>query len=132
MRNIVKLGRNIINIDFYIKDLTFEGFNLKIILEHNDGRVAVIDFGKEAIDYRFARELYRINHLASLSEHGDPWTVLLIKDSDYLKKISKEDSDIMLACNDDVNHYLIYDDDIVIDVIAGKDPDIYIKSGSKE
>ena len=132
MRDIIKLGKSIINKDFYIKDLTFEGFNLKIILEHGDGRLAVIDFGKEAIDYRFSMKLNRINHLISLGKYGDYWPVLLIKDSDYLKNISKDDSDIMLFVDKDLKHYIIYNDDYVIDVIAGKDPDIYIKSGPKK
>ena len=132
MRDIKKLGKSIINRDFYIKDLIDKDLNFKIILKHDDNKLAIIDFKKEVVDYRFSRKIYRKNYLASMNKYRDFWPVLLIKDSDYLKKISKEDSDVMLFVDKDICHYLIHDNDYVIDVIAGKDPDIYIKSGTKK
>ena len=126
MNELIKLGKSIIDKDYFILDLMNFDRNLKIILAHSTKPNVVIDFNKRYIDYRFSRELFRINHLAKIIHKGDGhWPVLLIKDSPYLKKINDEESDLLLTVFKDLKHYLIFDDDYLVDVIAGKDPEIY-------
>ena len=126
MNNFIKFGENVIDKDYYILDLMYLDCNLKIILAHYSKPKVILNFKQECVDYRFSRELFRINHLASIIHKSDEyWPVLLIKDSPYLKKINDEESDLLLTVFKDLKHYLIFDDDYLVDVIAGKDPEIY-------
>ena len=134
MNELIKLGRDVIDRDYYILDLMHIDWNLKIILGHVTKPPVVIDFKLECIDYRFSKELFRINHLSKISCKDDAfWPVLLIEDSSYLKKINDEESDLLLTVFEDLKHYLVFDGDYLVDVIAGKDPEIYFdKDNSKK
>lgn len=106
----------------------FNDFYLKIILEHSVKSRVVIDFKREAVDYRFSRALFRATHLYEIScKDENFWPVLLVENSSYLKKINDEEADFMLAVWSDLKHYLIFDGDYLVDVIAGKNPDIYFE-----
>ena len=132
MNKTIKLGEDILVRDYYIADLIIYDFYLKIILEHIKKPRVVIDFKREAIDYRFSKELFRITHLSKIScKDENYWPVLLVNNSSYLKKINDEESDLMLTIFDDLKHYLIFDGDYLVDVIAGKDPKIYFESELK-
>ncbi len=125
MSNVIYIGTDIIDKEYYIADLIFKKYNLEIILKHLNKKNAVVDFGLNAIDYRFSRELFRINDLI-FGDKFKYWPILRIDDSKYLKKLNDESSGVMLVVDEKLKHYIIYDDDFVIDVISSEDPTVFI------
>jgi hypothetical protein len=128
MNDIVRLGENIIDRDYGITSVLFDACRLTVKLEHVNKKVVIVDFGKHALDCRFSQEFFRINHIADLIEKGEFWPIRLINNSSYLDKINKEELDMMFTLFKNLKHYVIADDDFIIDIMATEDPKIYFES----
>ncbi len=129
MKNLIEIGKNILDKKNYFLDLIHKNGRLKIILGHMKKNKTILDFGKSYVDYRFSRELYRINDL-KLDGLTDYWPVVEILDSKYLKKINEESCGLIFSVDKNVRHFLIYDDDYVIDIISTDAPKIIFKNNN--
>jgi hypothetical protein len=119
-----KIGKGLIKKEYYIKDLIFQKYVLKIILQHEELVDMCVDFGLNVMDFRFSHELNRVNDFV-LDEKIEYWPVLHIKDSNYLKKLDQDSLNMILSVNEDLKHYVVFDDDFVIDILSSKEPKIY-------
>ena len=124
IKDVKQIGKGLIKKEYYIKDLIFQKYVLKIILQHEELADMCVDFGLNVVDFRFSHELNRVNDFV-LDEKIEYWPVLHIKDSNYLKKLDQDSLNIILSVNEDLKHYVVFDDDFVIDILSSKEPTIY-------
>ena len=108
------------------------GFKIAFYNNEDDSYEIVFDFGYAVQDYRVSDEGRRLDyHVSAKITH--PWILAEVKDSEYLEKIDKESSGILLAVDPDLKHYITGDQDYVIDIISKAEPKVYkLKSTYKK
>ena len=116
-----------------------EYFLSYVIKDHNGLKVAfckktdgtydiVFDFKHAVEDWRISKKGCCLdNHMTS--SLAEPWLLVEIKDSEYLKRIDKEVDGILTAANPNLKHYMIRDTGCWIDIISIAPPEVYKTKG---
>ena len=119
-----ELGK-LFSTDYFISYVITDekGFRIAFYHDVNDVYDIVFDFGYAVEDYRVSNEGRRFDH--HTDKTPERWLFIEVKDSEYLKKIDKESSGVLLSINPDLKHYIAGDVDYSIDIISRGEPKVY-------
>jgi len=117
----------ILNEDFFISSIITDekGFRLILYNSKNENFLPEI-----VVDFEFNVEDYRVSNEGRRPDHSNMecsrWPIIEVQDSDYLKKLDKESDGILLFINPNLKHYIMGDQDYVVDIISKKKPLVYL------
>ncbi len=118
---------DILNEDFFISSIITDNKGLRLILYNSKNEnfqpEIVVDFGFNVEDYRVSNEGRRPDRSGMKCGW---WPIIEVLDSDYLKKIDKESDGILLFINPNLKHYIIGDQDYIVDIISTEKPILYL------